>query len=85
MMDMMDGGGDGWSWIGGGLMMLIFWGGLGALIVFLVRAFGGRPSQGEDRHQRSDAREILAERFARGEISEEEFEQRARVLQRGGR
>jgi putative membrane protein len=83
MMDMMDGGG--WSWIGVALMMLIFWGGLGALIVFLVRVFGGRPSQGEDRHLRPDAREILAERFARGEISEEEFEQRARVLQRGGR
>jgi putative membrane protein len=80
MMDMMDG--NGWSWMGGALVMLIFWGGLGALTVFLVRAFGGRPSQGEDRHDRADAREILAERFARGEISEEEFEHRARVLQR---
>lgn len=81
---MMDGVGDGWNWIGGALMMLIFWGGLGALIVFLVRALGGRPSQGEDKHERADARDILAERFARGEISEEEFEQRARVLERGG-
>jgi uncharacterized membrane protein len=27
------------------------------------------------------ARDILAERFARGEISEEEFEQRKRVLE----
>lgn len=62
--------------------MLIFWGGLGASIVFIVRAFGARPSQGEDRHQRADARAILAERFARGEISEEEFEQRTRVLER---
>ena len=82
MMDMMDGGG---SWIGAALTMLIFWGGLGALIVFLVRAFGGRTPRGEDGHRRADAREILAERFARGEISEEEFEQRARVLQRGRR
>ncbi|HEX6579890.1 MAG TPA: SHOCT domain-containing protein [Actinomycetota bacterium] len=65
--------------------MLILWSGLAALIVFLVRASGGRPSQGEDRHQRSEAREILAERFARGEVSEEEFEQRTRVLRRGGR
>jgi putative membrane protein len=80
---MMDG--SGWNWIGGALMMLIFSGGLGALIVFLVRGVGGRPSQGEERHQRADAREILAERFARGEISEEEFEQRARVLQSGRR
>ena len=35
----------------------------------------------EDQKKRS-AREILAERFARGEISEEEFEQRMRVLER---
>jgi uncharacterized membrane protein len=33
------------------------------------------------RERRPEAREILAERFARGEISEEEFEQRRRVLQ----
>ena len=80
MMDMMDGGG--WSWVGGALVMLIFWGGLGALIVLLMRGFG-RPSQDENRHQRRpDAREILAERFARGEISEDEFEERRRVLER---
>jgi len=34
----------------------------------------------EDRSNRS-AQDILAERFARGEISEEEFEQRRRVLE----
>ena len=81
---------DGWGgWIGGTvmmLMMLVFWGGLIALVVFLARGFGTRQSQGE--HQRRepdlrapDAREILAERFARGEISEDEFKQRRRVLE----
>lgn len=75
-------GGDGWgSWIGGGLMMLLFWGGLVALVVFLVRGFGARPSQGDEKRSPPDAREILAERFARGEISEDEFEQRRRVLE----
>ena len=34
----------------------------------------------EDPDNRS-ARDILAERFARGEISEEEFEQRKKVLE----
>ena len=80
-MDMMDGSGWG-GWLGGALMMLIFWGGLGVLIVFLARAFGARPSQGEGKHDRPDAREILSERFARGEISEDEFEQRRRALER---
>lgn len=75
--------GDGWGgWITGALMMLIFWGGLVALVVLLVRGFGARPGRGEEKPSRPDAREILAERFARGEISEEEFEQRRRVLER---
>jgi putative membrane protein len=75
-------GGDNWGgWIVGALMMLLFWGGLVALVVFLVRGFGSRPSQGHEQ-KRPDATEILAERFARGEISEDEFEQRKRVLER---
>lgn len=36
----------------------------------------------EHRSDRPTARELLAERFARGEISEDEFEQRERVLER---
>jgi putative membrane protein len=72
--------GDGWGLLGA-LMMLIFWGGLLAVVVFLVRGFGVRSSQREEK-RRTDAREVLAERFARGEISEEEFEQRRRVLER---
>ena len=73
--------GDGWSWIGGGLMMLIFWGGLVALVVFLVRGFAIGPTHGHVQRGGPDAREILAERFARGEISEDEFKERKRVLE----
>lgn len=80
MMDMMDG--DGWSWIGGSLMMLLFWGGPVALIVFLVRGFGSTGSHGDEKRSTPDPKEILAERFARGEISEDEFEQRRGVLER---
>ncbi len=69
-------------WFGGGLMMLIFWGGLVALVVFLVRGFGARRSEGEEKRRGDEARDILAERFARGEISEDEFEERRRVLER---
>lgn len=48
------------------------------------RGESGHGSQGGSEH-RSDsptAREILAERFARGEISEDEFTKRKRVLER---
>jgi putative membrane protein len=68
-------------WFGGGLMMLVFWGAVVALVVFAGRGFGHHHSHGEDMRSGPDAREILAERFARGEISEEEFEQRRRVLE----
>jgi putative membrane protein len=78
--------GDGWGgWIGGGLMMLmmlIFWVGPVVLVLFLVRGFGARPSQREEKRSRPDAKEVLAERYARGEISEDEFELRRRVLER---
>ncbi|HEX6263035.1 MAG TPA: SHOCT domain-containing protein [Actinomycetota bacterium] len=75
--------GDGWGgWIWGALMMLLFWGGLIALVVFLVRGSPSRTSHGEERRRGPEARDILAERFARGEISEDEFEQRRRVLER---
>lgn len=77
---------DGWGgWLGGilmVLMMLVFWGGLAALVVFLVRGFGARPPQGDGKRSEPDARKILAERFARGEISEDEYAQRKRVLER---
>lgn len=71
---------DGLDWFWGTLMMLVLWGGLTAVVVFAVRAFvrSSRRESGEG--PRPDARTILENRFARGEISEEEFEQRKRVL-----
>lgn len=75
--------GNGWGgWVAGALMMLIFWGGLAALVVFSVRAFGGRSPERRGERSSPRAQDILAERFARGEISEDEFEQRRRVLER---
>jgi len=70
---------DGSDWFWGAFMMLLFWGGLAAVIVFAARSFGGggsRRSEGET----TDAETILEIRFAKGEISQEEFEERRRVL-----
>lgn len=72
---------NGWDWFWGALMMVVFWGGLAAVVVFAARGFGAR-SPREEKPRGPNAREILAERYARGEISEDEFEQRQRVLQR---
>lgn len=72
---------DGWDWVWGGLMMVVFWGGLAALVVFAARGFGVRSSRGEEKRRGPNAQEILAGRYARGEISEDEFKQRRRVLE----
>lgn len=66
------------------LMMLLFWGGIVALVVFVVRSTNQRDNDRAPA-KRSDARSILEERFARGEISEDEFEQRRRVLEDAAR
>jgi len=53
-----------------------------AAVVLLVRWMGG-PSQGTAPHQMPPGRtplDILKERFARGEIDKQEFEERRRVL-----
>ncbi len=74
-----------WGWGGGAvglLWMALFWAAVVALIVVAVRAIGGNPSGTESG---PDARAVLAERFARGEISAEEYDERSRVLSAGRR
>lgn len=81
-----DGGWGVGAWIAMSLMMVVFWGGLIALVVWLVR---GSPSSPSDRPAtRSDdpaehGEKVLAERFARGEIDEEEFTRRRELLHHG--
>lgn len=71
---------DGWDRVWGTLMMVVFWGGLAAVVVFAVRAFGSNPRRVSTESDKPDAKAILDARFARGEISEEEFEDRKRAL-----
>lgn len=61
------------------LMMVAFWGGLVALVVWLVR---GSRDEGRREPPVEPARadEVLAQRFARGEIDEEEFTRRRELL-----
>jgi putative membrane protein len=61
------------------LMMLAFWGGVIALIVWAFRG-AGRPTDAG-----RDAESILEERFARGEIDAEELESRRSVLREPSR
>jgi len=74
----------GWGWghmIFGSIMMLLFWGGLIVVIVLAIRWLSGGSSQGmATTPAQNRALEILEERFARGEIDKEEFEERKRLL-----
>lgn len=71
-----------WPWNWGGLIMMIFWVViLVVLFVFFFRWLGGERHERVERTDR--ALEILKERFARGEITEEEYERMKRKIQNG--
>ena len=69
-----------WGWmLFGGLMMILFWGGIIALAVVILRAFIGGSSRAvssgpSGESASGSALEILNERYAKGEIDREEFQ-----------
>ena len=63
-------GGSGWWMALGWVWMILFWGGLIALVVWGVKKLTDRGGSTSNRRPLDIARE----RYARGEISEEEFE-----------
>lgn len=70
-----------WHWgfgFGHWFFGILFWIVMLLLLVGLVRAIGGFGSR--DRRRDKTPREILEERYARGEIDQEEFERRKRDL-----
>lgn len=78
--DMMSGLGFNFGWIG----MLLFWGLIIWAIFALIRGFSGHNccghNQDERKHGEKDALEILKERYAKGEISKEDFERMRKDL-----
>ena len=63
----------GWLW------MVVLWVAVIAFVVWLVRRTGGYCGHGYHEH-RDSAIEILKERYAKGEISKEEFESKKKDL-----
>lgn len=80
---MMGWGGGWYGMILGPLFMVLIFAAVIAFVVFLVRGIGG-PGQGSQPAppaiRERTALDILKERFARGEIDKDEFEERRRVL-----
>ncbi|HQT26082.1 MAG TPA: SHOCT domain-containing protein [Burkholderiales bacterium] len=64
-----------YGWGGMGIGMLLFWGLLiAALVVLMKRGTGNRERE-------KSALDLLKERYARGEIGREEFEQKKKDLE----
>ncbi len=62
--------GMGWWMMFGGIWMVLFWGGLIALVVWGVKKLTERNGSSSKR----DPLDIAKERYAKGEISEEEYQ-----------
>ncbi|HVQ89165.1 MAG TPA: SHOCT domain-containing protein [Actinomycetes bacterium] len=86
MMWWNDGGWDAGTWFLMSLLMLLFWGGLIAVVVRLVGSLGieRNASHAAAPSSTGSADEVLAERFARGEIDEDEFKRRRDLLHSRG-
>jgi putative membrane protein len=76
MMDWGNGGPSAGDWVAMSAMMVLFWGVLIALAVWVVRT--ARSDRGSRSADRGDT--LLAERFARGEIDSEEFTRSRELL-----
>lgn len=82
-------GGDGWMWGGWGwggwilmtLVMVLFWALVITAMVLAIRYLtgGSHPNQASPSSARA-AEDVLAERFARGEIDDDEYRQRMTTL-----
>ncbi len=72
---------DGWGWwmVFGWIWMVVFWGLIIWAVATLLRYLGTRDST----QPSSNAGTILEERFARGEITSDQFEEMRKAL-RGG-
>ena len=68
--------GAGWWWAFGGASMILLWVGLIVLLVWVVmKIVRGSSDGGSSTETKSNALDIAKERYAKGEISKEEFEQ----------
>ena len=84
MYDWHDNGWGPGTWIAMGLMMLAFWALIAVLVVYVVRNLGHRPAEqvGTRVAPPNQAMQILDERFARGDIDADEYNQRRASLSR---
>lgn len=76
--------GNGWGGVGAGwfVLMHVFWWGMGILLVVCIVRWALGGDFGRRRHEARDpAMDALRERYGRGAISNDEYEEGKRVLE----
>lgn len=73
MWDLYDG--FGWWVVFGGIWSLLFWVAMILLVVWAVKKIMERPEKDRQKEKEDAALKILKERYAKGEISKEEYTQ----------
>jgi putative membrane protein len=72
--------GMGWWMVFGGILMILFWAGIIALAVWVFARLAGHEDSGSPTGRKSNPLDIARERYARGEINREQFDQIRRDL-----
>lgn len=74
--------GAGWGWwmLLGWVWMLVFWGLIVYAVYALTRGRGSDAPPGRPRQEQPSALEILEQRYARGELTHDQFEEMRRHL-----
>jgi putative membrane protein len=67
--------GMGWWMVVGSIWMVLFWAVIIALVVWGARKLPGRGGSGSGATDKRDPLDIAKERYAKGDISKEEFDQ----------
>ncbi|MEK7088126.1 MAG: SHOCT domain-containing protein [Patescibacteria group bacterium] len=65
------------GWLGGGIMMVLFWAAVIIFIVWTVKEIGGK---NHEKPNSNSALVLLKERYAKGEINKQEFEEKKKDL-----
>jgi putative membrane protein len=79
---------DSWSvgdYVGMGVGMLLFLALVVLVVIAVLRSFPQHRNESAQRRASDRAEELLAERFARGEIDSDEFQRSRDLLRHGGR
>lgn len=67
----------GYGIFGGGLFSLII---IGIIIYFIIKMFDKNGNNSNTSNKKASAMDLLNERYAKGEIDEEEYDRRKKVL-----